>query len=117
MDYKKVWGFIRAWIVISILALLAALFFLDGQKESEIANTLTFVMFIISFPASWLGFALEISMLDLFGQKQMHIYDNRLVLFLAWALFFVVGYLQWFILSRIVTAIAKKRKAKVHSAS
>lgn len=110
-NYKKIWGwFIRTWIAISILVIVVALFLLDGQKESEIAGTVSFIMFVISFPTSWLSYAIEISMLDHFAQKQMFIYDNRFVLFLAWAVFFGIGYFQWVILSKVVSAIVRKVK-------
>ncbi len=107
---RKFWNwFIRSWIVISIFVLVSSLLLINGQKESEVAGTSTFIMFIMSFPSGWLGYALETNMLDYFAQKQMYIYADRVVLLLAWAIFFVVGCVQWAILAQIVRAFQKSK--------
>ena len=83
-----------AWLGIATLALLVSLVMFTPSAESEVVGTLVFCMFILSFPLSWLAYAATTVVADHFGP----INQSRLLVTAAWALFALIGYVQWFII-------------------
>ena len=81
------------WLSIAAVVLLVSLGVFTPNPQSEVTGTLIFCMFILAFPASWAAYAATMLLADHFGP----IYHTRLLLTAAWALFVLVGYLQWFV--------------------
>src|SRR5437588_7910319 len=98
-----------AWIASVTLLLLISLVIFTPSPDSEVTGTLVFCMFILSFPLGWLSYAATTMVADYFGP----IYHSRLLVAAIWALFAIIGYVQWFV---IVPAIFRRlRRLRGHT--
>lgn len=91
-----------AWFVLCILVLMVTVYFADVESGRDIDVFLIWSMMVLSFPASWVIILLYAGVtyllystfsVTLEADSDYMFYSY---LFLTWAAFFVVGYLQWF---------------------
>lgn len=84
-----------AWIGIAAVVLLITLSVFDGKESGDIWIFHTWAMLILSFPAglavSAVHYTLDIAFL-------MVVETSYLLLTLEWFVYFVFGYIQWFVL-------------------
>lgn len=83
------------WVVIALLVLSISLYAYDGKSYSDIWIFLTWSMLILSFPAGLLVSMTHFLLGQFFSLTVMTSYVS---LTLEWAVYFSLGYLQWFIL-------------------
>jgi hypothetical protein len=83
----------QIWAGLALLILVCGLVLFRPVSGSEVSGNLVFCMFVLSFPVGWLGLALTLLLSDAFGPA----YQSRLHLSGIWAIYFVLGYLQWFV--------------------
>jgi len=93
-----------AWIASVTLLLLISLVIFTPTPQSEVTGTLVFCMFILSFPLGWLSYAATTVVADHFGP----IYQSRSLLTATWALFAIIGYVQWFIVIPAVFRVLRR---------
>jgi len=94
------------WMILSVLVLLISLYSYDGSQNSDIGIFYSWSMLILSFPAGLIVSALYVVMYDVFS---IVIQTSYLSIIIDWSLFFILGYLQWFVL---IPALIKKYKSK-----
>jgi hypothetical protein len=85
-----------AWLTVAITCLIFTEYILslnevDADKAAD--TILIYVMFILTFPAGWIGIGATFVYSVLFVQTRG---VNSAELFLLWLFFFSAGYLQWF---------------------
>ena len=98
------------WLCVAALVLLVSLAFFTPSPGSEVTGILVFCMFVLSFPLGWLAYAGTTLPADYAGP----IYQSRLLLAVAWALFVLAGYLQWFVVVRgLFSALRRLRGSHV----
>jgi len=87
------------WMVLCLAVLLYCQYAFDGQPNSDSEEVLIIMMFVLSFPASFLagGFAVAVAFV---WERFLHVplHTGRLEMLFVWSLFSVLGYLQWFAL-------------------
>lgn len=83
------------WIGFSLFVLVATISYYDGKPFSDIWIFLTWLMLILSFPA---GLAVSAAHYALGFAFSITIETSYLSLALEWLVYFVLGYLQWFVL-------------------
>lgn len=83
------------WVGGSLFVLFVTLFFYDGKPLSDIWIFLTRLMVILSFPA---GLAVSIMHYALGAVFSITVETSYLSLALEWFMYFVLGYIQWFVL-------------------
>lgn len=87
------------WIIAGVMVLLTTIYFFDGEQNSDIDVFLIWLMLALSFPGGivcaliFSGFAYV-----LYQATAMTVPTTYLSILLFWAVFFVVGYWQWFVL-------------------
>jgi hypothetical protein len=87
------------WLVLSVATLIYCQHAYDGTPNSDAEQVLIILMFILSFPASFIAGGIVVA--AAFGEERvMHssMHVSRIEMLLVWFLFLVVGYIQWFIL-------------------
>jgi hypothetical protein len=82
------------WITLSLLVLLAALFFFDGRPNSDADLLLTYGMLVLSFPISVVAALVYGAVGDLAGFFVTVSYSSIVI---TWLILFVAGYWQWFV--------------------
>jgi len=87
------------WTALALAVLAYCQFVFDGKPNSDAENVLIVLMGILSFPSSFLAGAIAVGIAfaceRLFGSP---LPTSRSEMFVNWALFFAMGYLQWFVL-------------------
>ncbi len=106
------WSSIRIiWIILCLAVLAYCQYVYDGQPNSDTEEVLIILMFILTLPvASFVAGSVAVGAAIGF-ERLLHatLYTSRVEMFLAWLLFFVLGYLQWFtILPRVWTKWRKR---------
>ncbi|QTS85974.1 hypothetical protein JLK41_22100 [Ectopseudomonas khazarica] len=86
---KAIWG------GVSLFVLVVTLSSYDGKQLSDIWIFLTWLMLIISFPA---GLAVSAAHYVLGAAFSITVETSYLSLALEWFVYFVLGYVQWFVL-------------------
>jgi hypothetical protein len=88
------------WIILSLAVLFYCQYVFDGKPNSDSEEVLIILMFILSFPASFLAGALAVGVAFSY-EHLLHapLQTSRPEMFFTWALFFAAGYLQWFTLA------------------
>lgn len=96
------------WIVFSLLTLVATIYFYDGGEFSDVWVLLTIFMLVLSFPSG-----IFISLFHYFVASIFFvtIETSYLSIFLEWSAYFLIGYLQWFVVFPIAWKILR---AKLH---
>ncbi len=87
------------WIMLSGAVLLYCQYVFDGRPNSDSEEVLIILMFILSLPASFVAGAFAVAVV--FGSERLlhaPLHTSRLEMLFVWSLFFVAGYLQWFML-------------------
>jgi hypothetical protein len=84
-----------SWIGIAVVALLVTLYGFDGKTNSDIWIVLTWSMLVLSFPASLI---VSLAHMALDAGLSITIKTSYLSLAIEWVAYFVLGYLQWFVL-------------------
>ena len=83
------------WIAASLFVLVVTIYFYDGKPLSDIWIFLTWLMLILSFPA---GLVVSVAHYALGSTFSITVETSYLSLALEWLVYFVLGYLQWFVL-------------------
>ncbi len=97
---RDVAGVIRGlWVALSIVVLVYGQAIYDGKPNRDVEEVVIILMFILSFPASFVAGAIAVGVAFSF-ERLMHspLHTTRLEMLFTWALFFAVGYVQWFML-------------------
>lgn len=92
------------WIGVAVFVLFVTLYGFDGKPYSDIWILSTWLMLILSFPA---GLVVSLAHMVLGAGFSITVEASYLSLTLEWAVYFALGYLQWFKL--IPYLIAKLR--------
>ena len=101
---KKTANFIlRAWVVISLLLLVAELISANSKED---AVQVAFVMFILGFPSS----VVAGEILNLLSQTLGVIKSPRLFIGMVWIPFFLLGYGQWLLLLKVANQFATQTR-------
>lgn len=82
-----------SWIGIAVVALLVTLYGFDGKTNSDIWIVLTWSMLVLSFPASLI---VSLAHMALGAGFSITVETSYLSLTLEWAVYFALGYIQWF---------------------
>jgi hypothetical protein len=87
------------WLVLSLAVLLYCQYVFDGKPNSDSEEVLIILMFILSFPASFVAGAIAVGVAFSY-EHLLHtpLQTSRLEMLFTWGLFFAAGYLQWFAL-------------------
>ncbi len=101
------------WIALCIVVLCITLYFYDGKPNSDISDFLVWTMVLLTFP---LGLVIGL----LIGWISFLLYESTGVmssvsygmLFIAWLIFFIVGYLQWFKMIPLLIQKIKSRSSR-----
>ena len=87
------------WIAVSVTVLLVALYLFNGQPNSDIDVFLIWSMLVLSFPSSVVcAFIFTGGAYVLYQTTEMTVATTYLSILFIWAVFFSVGYWQWFVL-------------------
>ena len=100
------------WIVLSLAVLLYCQYVFDGKPNSDTEEVLAILMFILSFPASFVAGAIIAAVA--FGyERLLHapLYTSRLEMLFDWGVFTAMGYFQWFVLLPRAWSKWKHRRA------
>lgn len=103
-----------AWIGVAVVALLVTLYGFDGKTNSDIWIVLTWSMLVLSFPASLI---VSLAHMALGAGLSLTIKTSFLSLAVEWATYFVLGYLQWFVLLPWLWRTWKGRRARSAASS
>ena len=96
------------WVGAAFAVLLATLHFYDGKELSDVWVFLTWFMLILSFPAGALVSLAHFVIGEVFTTTVMTSY---LSLGLEWAVYFALGYLQWFrLVPYLVSRLRSRRR-------
>jgi len=82
------------WIGISFFILVVTVFFYDGKSFSDIWILLTWFMLIASFPGGLLVSGVHYVL----AEFSITIETSYFSLVLEWVVYFILGYIQWFVL-------------------
>jgi hypothetical protein len=87
------------WVFLSFAVLLYCQYAFDGKPNTDSEEVLIILMFILSFPISFVAGAIAVGIAFSY-EHLLHapLQTSRLEILLTWALFFATGYLQWFTL-------------------
>lgn len=99
-----------AWIAVSVTVLFVTIYFFDGKENSDIGVFLAWSMLALSFPVG-IACALFFSGIAylLYQAAEVTVTTSYWTLSLSWAVLFIAGYWQWFILApRLVARFRKK---------
>ncbi len=110
-------GLIRwIWIALSVLVLLAALFFFDGQPNSDADILLVYGMLTLSFPVSLVVAVVYGAVGELaYSTSGFFVTVSYPSIVVTWLVLFVAGYWQWFVAAPWIWR--KLRKATKRPAS
>ena len=88
------------WVTLSIVVLVYGQAIYDGKPNSDAEEVLIILMLVLSVPASFVAGAIDVGVAFSF-ERLMHspLQTTRLEMLFTWALFFVAGYVQWFMLA------------------
>jgi uncharacterized membrane protein YedE/YeeE len=89
--------FKAAWLFLTIGALAFTCFKMDNGESRDLDIVLIWLMLLLCFPASLVGIYLSAG-LAFSAQSIMPNMPLCLEVALIWAVYFVLGYLQWFVL-------------------
>lgn len=81
--------------------MITSLYFFTGEKESDVAGNLTFIMMLLGFPSSVIAYPMALMVTDLFEASNIFVYNSCILLFLWWLVFFIFGLIQWYIIGWI----------------
>lgn len=87
-----------AWVGLCIIALLLIIDITEPDRPDTIKDAgtvLSYLMLTLSFPVGFLVVLLLIGLGQIFGLGELGSYTSNLI---AWVLFVVLGYVQWFML-------------------
>lgn len=101
------------WTLGAVMALIASLIIYDGKPNSDADLVLGYAMLALSFP---LGFVISVAA-NLLGQIAYatagYVFTTNYVsIIVTWFIFFIAGYVQWFVL---LPWLWRKWKAKCDS--
>lgn len=97
------------WIVAALFVLVVTISSYDGKPLSDIWVFLTWLMLILSFPA---GLVVSAAHYALGSAFSITVETSYLSLALEWLVYFVLGYLQWFVLLPWLWRKWKARRAR-----
>jgi len=100
---------IALWAGATVLVLAITLYAFDGTSNSDIGIFFGWCMLALSFPGSLLIPLVHVALYD--GLSIM-IETSYLSLVLDWLGFFVIGYVQWFVLLPWLWRKCKARRAR-----
>ena len=96
------------WFVAALCVLLVTLYAFDGKPNSDIWIFLTWMMLILSFPAS---LAVSLAHMLIGTYFSVTIEASYVSLALEWSAYFALGYIQWFMfLPYLIRKISSIRK-------
>ena len=96
------------WFVAAFCVLLVTLYAFDGKPNSDISVFLTWMMLILSFPAS---LAVSLAHMLIGAYLSVTIETSYVSLALEWSAYFALGYIQWFVfLPYLIRKISSIRK-------
>lgn len=96
-----------SWFIATLSVLFVTLYAFDGKPNSDIWIFLTWIMLILSFPASLVISLVHIAL----GHFSVTIDTTYISLTFEWAVYFTLGYVQWFkLLPYIVHKIRERKK-------
>ena len=107
-----------AWVALSVIALIVAQVYFTGEQSSEVSGNLIFFMLIVSVPSSVVGYFLMFIVVSLFESHGLFVYNSRIVLSLAWGVYFLCGLIQCYLLPRALSALGffgKKKRGQASS--
>ncbi len=88
----------KSWLILSVVAFIAAQVVFTGQVSSEVAGNLILFMLVVSLPGSIVGYVLMFWLVSVFEPYGLYAHNSRFVLALFWGVYFVCGAIQWFAL-------------------
>ena len=86
------------WLCSSIATITIAQYSFTGIQTSEVSGNLTFYMLITSAPSSILACILMFPAINILQDFNLFPYNSRVALSAIWAVYFLLGLLQWFII-------------------
>lgn len=100
---------IAAWLIL-VVCIQAYYLPKIGTERGALVG-LGAAMFVVAFPSSFFVFLIGTFVVQSFGR---HLPQSPIFDFLAWQIFVVVGYIQWFVLlPRAISRIRKKQSPVV----
>ena len=95
LGLKVVRRFIALWLVVVFGALVVAQLLFTGASTSEVAGNLAFALLVLCLPSSLAAYPIATVLVGVFEPRGLFPYNDRLVLFLWWLVFVLVGLAQW----------------------
>ncbi len=87
------------WVLGSLFSLLVTLIAYDGRSSSDADLLLGYAMFTLSFPLSMVFAAFLSALGQIIYATTDHVFMvSYTSIVLTWLAFFIVGYVQWFVL-------------------
>src|SRR5438128_2716724 len=87
------------WIILNVAVLFYCQYAFDGKPNSDSEIVLIILMFFLSFPLSFVAGATAVGITFSFEHLlRSPLHTSRFEMFFICGLFFVAGYLQWFVL-------------------
>jgi hypothetical protein len=112
MNWKiKLLKFIRfGWVILCLFVLCISFYYSSDDPKNDIEIFLIWSMVALSFPSGFVVALVFTFLIILLGDSPNTMLDSAyLFIFVTWFAYFVVGYLQWFILvPKLVKWIKKK---------
>jgi len=100
------------WIALAIAVLLVTLYFFDGKSNSDVDVVLAYGMLILSFPVGLLialiGGALGSVAFSAYGYV---VPVSYVTIVIAWLVFLIGGYVQWFVFLPFLLRKMRKRRS------
>lgn len=99
------------WLFLACLVLGVTLFNFEKSSNPDIAQFLFYAMLVLSFPLGFLVAALlSYLVIGLHSAFGLTLESDYLSITLLWAIFVIVGYLQWFVLIPFIRERLRERK-------
>ena len=104
------------WIILCVLVLFISFYYFDDDPKNDIDIFLILSMLFLSFPSGYVAAAvlklIAILWVKIWGEPPSNSY---LLIIIIWLPYFIVGYIQWFVLTpKLVKWIKKRRKGVTH---
>jgi hypothetical protein len=87
----------KLWLAAMLLALFLALALFNGDPSSEVVGNMAFALLVLCLPLSIAAYPAAIAVTSLLEPYGLLPYNSRLALTLWWAVFFLFGAAQWFL--------------------
>ncbi|MCO5052868.1 MAG: hypothetical protein M9920_11245 [Verrucomicrobiae bacterium] len=99
------------WLLITVGAFVFTCIKIDADPNRDLDVLLTWLMLVLSFPASLIGVYINAAV-GFGASDAISNLPERVQIFMVWFVFWICGFLQWFVVLPFLTRLWRKRKGK-----